>query len=104
ALDGVSKQYPGGVEALRDLTLTVADGELVVLVGPSGCGKTTTLRLIAGLETPTRGTLRIGGPGGNDPPPRRPAAAAVFPRAAARPRRGDGLPAPCPVPAPERPR
>jgi ABC-type sugar transport system ATPase subunit len=56
----VSKVYPGGVEAVRDLDLHVADGELVVIVGPSGCGKTTTLRLIAGLETPNAGTIRIG--------------------------------------------
>src|SRR5262245_34433799 len=82
ALGGVSKQYPGGVEALRDLTLTVADGELVVLVGPSGCGKTTTLRLIAGLETPTRGTLRIGGRVVNDLPPRERDVAMVFQRPA----------------------
>jgi multiple sugar transport system ATP-binding protein len=59
-LEQVSKHYPGGVEAVRDLDLRVADGELMVIVGPSGCGKTTTLRLIAGLETPSRGTIRIG--------------------------------------------
>jgi multiple sugar transport system ATP-binding protein len=59
-LDQVSKCYPGGVEAVRDLDLRVADGELMVIVGPSGCGKTTTLRMIAGLETPSRGTIRIG--------------------------------------------
>jgi multiple sugar transport system ATP-binding protein len=59
-LDGVSKVYPGGVTAVSDLDLRVDDGELVVIVGPSGCGKTTTLRLIAGLETPTRGTIRLG--------------------------------------------
>ena len=44
---------------LRDLNLTVSDGEFLVLVGPSGCGKTTTLRLLGGLETPTFGTIRI---------------------------------------------
>ncbi|MHC5007562.1 MAG: ABC transporter ATP-binding protein [Planctomycetota bacterium] len=59
-LEQVSKRYPGGVEAVRDLDLRVADGELLAIVGPSGCGKTTTLRLIAGLETPSRGTIRIG--------------------------------------------
>jgi ABC-type sugar transport system ATPase subunit len=58
---GVEKVYPGGVVALGDFWLEVADGELVVLVGPSGCGKSTVLRLLAGLETPTRGTIRIGG-------------------------------------------
>jgi len=50
----------GDVHAVDDLTLSVADGEFIVLVGPSGCGKTTTLRLIAGLEEPTAGTIRIG--------------------------------------------
>jgi multiple sugar transport system ATP-binding protein len=59
-LEQVSKLYPGGVEAVRDLDLRVADGELMTIVGPSGCGKTTTLRMIAGLETPSRGTIRIG--------------------------------------------
>ena len=70
ALDHVSKHYTPGVAALDDLTLTVGDGELVVLVGPSGCGKTTTLRLIAGLETLTTGTIRINGRVVNDLPPR----------------------------------
>lgn len=51
----------GEVRAVDDLTLSVADGEFMVLVGPSGCGKTTTLRLIAGLEELTAGTIRIGG-------------------------------------------
>ncbi len=59
-LDHVSKVYPGNVVAVRDLNLQVADGELVVLVGPSGCGKTTTLRMIAGLEQITAGTIHIG--------------------------------------------
>ena len=59
-LQQVSKLYPGGAEAVRDLDLRVADGELMVIVGPSGCGKTTTLRMIAGLETPSGGTIRIG--------------------------------------------
>jgi multiple sugar transport system ATP-binding protein len=57
----LSKTYPNGVEAVRDLSLTIADGELVVFVGPSGCGKTTTLRLIAGLEEPSGGNVHIGG-------------------------------------------
>jgi multiple sugar transport system ATP-binding protein len=60
-LKDVSKTYPNGVQALSDLDLRVADGELVVLLGPSGCGKTTTLRLIAGLEEPTAGAIAIGG-------------------------------------------
>src|SRR6059058_946018 len=59
-LEHVDKVYPGGTRALSDLTLAVDDGELVVLVGPSGCGKSTVLRLIAGLEEATAGTIRIG--------------------------------------------
>jgi multiple sugar transport system ATP-binding protein len=81
-LEGVSKRYPNGVEAVRDLTLTVADGELVVLVGPSGCGKTTTLRLIAGLDELTAGTIRIGGRVVNGRPPRERDVAMVFQRPA----------------------
>jgi multiple sugar transport system ATP-binding protein len=46
---------------LRDFNLTTGDGEFVVLVGPSGCGKTTTMRMIAGLETVTKGEIKIGG-------------------------------------------
>jgi multiple sugar transport system ATP-binding protein len=60
ALANVSKSFPGQVHAVRDLDLHVRDGELLALVGPSGCGKTTTLRLIAGLERPDRGEIRIG--------------------------------------------
>jgi ABC-type sugar transport system ATPase subunit len=56
----VEKTYPGGARALRDFDLHVEDGERMVVVGPSGCGKSTVLRLLAGLEEPTRGTLRIG--------------------------------------------
>jgi ABC-type sugar transport system ATPase subunit len=61
AFEHVDKLYPGGVAAVSDLCLDVADGELLAIVGPSGCGKSTLLRLLAGLEEPTRGTLRIGG-------------------------------------------
>ncbi len=60
SLDRVRKVYDGGVEAVRDLTLHVRDGEFVALVGPSGCGKSTTLRMIAGLEEANGGTIRIG--------------------------------------------
>jgi multiple sugar transport system ATP-binding protein len=81
-LEGVSKRYPNGVDAVRDLTLTIGDGELVVLVGPSGCGKTTTLRLLAGLEEPTAGTIRIGGRVMNGRPPRERDMAMVFQRPA----------------------
>ncbi len=57
--EGVSKRF-GDVVAVDDLNLTIADGEFMVLLGPSGCGKTTALRMIAGLETVSTGTLRIG--------------------------------------------
>src|SRR4051812_3682721 len=60
-LDGVTKVYPGGVQAVSDVTLAVAAGECVAVVGPSGCGKTTLLRLVAGLEEPTTGEVKLGG-------------------------------------------
>jgi multiple sugar transport system ATP-binding protein len=59
-IEGVGKVYPNGFEAIRDLSLEVAEGEFMVLVGPSGCGKTTALRMVAGLEQITSGTLKIG--------------------------------------------
>ena len=60
-VDHVTKEFAGGVRAVDDVTLTVADGEFMVLVGPSGCGKSTLLRMIAGLEEVTDGTVSIGG-------------------------------------------
>ena len=60
AIEAVSKRF-GATEAVRDLSLTIRDGEFVVLLGPTGAGKTTTLRLIAGLEDPDAGKLVIGG-------------------------------------------
>ncbi|WP_082224662.1 ABC transporter ATP-binding protein [Halolamina rubra] len=64
-LDGITKEYTeddgSTVVAVDDVSLDVYEGEFIVLVGPSGCGKTTTLRIVAGLEQPTRGSLRIGG-------------------------------------------
>jgi multiple sugar transport system ATP-binding protein len=60
ALEGLSKRF-GATQALADFSLTVADGEFVVLLGPTGAGKTTLLRLIAGLERPDRGRVTIGG-------------------------------------------
>jgi multiple sugar transport system ATP-binding protein len=61
SFEHVEKVYPGGVRALIDCSLEVADGELLVLVGPSGCGKSTLLRLLSGLEEPSAGTIRIDG-------------------------------------------
>jgi multiple sugar transport system ATP-binding protein len=78
SLQQLGKVFPGGHVAVRDLTLDVADGELMVLVGPSGCGKSTVLRLIAGLETPTSGRLTIGGADVTDVPPQRRDLAMVF--------------------------
>jgi multiple sugar transport system ATP-binding protein len=59
-IHGVSKSF-GAADAVRDLNLHIADGEFIVLLGPTGAGKTTTLRLVAGLEKPDRGTIQIGG-------------------------------------------
>src|SRR5437763_15675429 len=59
-LEKISKIYPGGVKAVDSIDLGIRDQEFVVLVGPSGCGKSTTLRLVAGLEEVTSGTIRIG--------------------------------------------
>jgi sn-glycerol 3-phosphate transport system ATP-binding protein len=58
--DGVTKEFPGGTVAVHDLSLEIADGEFMIFVGPSGCGKTTALRLVAGLEKITSGTIAIG--------------------------------------------
>ncbi len=69
-LDGVGKTYPDGTRAVRSVNMTVEDGEFMVLVGPSGCGKTTVLRMMAGLESVTEGTLSIGDRVVNGLPPR----------------------------------
>ena len=74
----VSKVYPGGVRAVEGVDLTVEDGEFVVLVGPSGCGKSTTLRMVAGLEEISGGTLRIGDRVVNEVPGRDRDVAMVF--------------------------
>ncbi len=58
--DGVSKIYADGTKAVSEMTLEIADGEFMVLVGPSGCGKSTALRMVAGLEEISEGTVRIG--------------------------------------------
>ena len=68
-LNSLNKTYPNGVQAVCDVNLEVADGELVVLVGPSGCGKSTTLRMIAGLEDATSGDIYIGDRRVNDVAP-----------------------------------
>jgi ABC-type sugar transport system ATPase subunit len=78
SFEHVDKIYPGEVVALDDLTLEVADGELLALVGPSGCGKSTALRILAGLEAPTRGTVRIGERAVNELPPQARNVAMVF--------------------------
>jgi multiple sugar transport system ATP-binding protein len=77
-LERVSKVYPGNVKAVDDVTLDIADREFVVLVGPSGCGKSTTLRMVAGLEEVTNGTIRIGERVVNDVPPKDRDIAMVF--------------------------
>ncbi|WP_323172715.1 ABC transporter ATP-binding protein [Natrialba sp. PRR66] len=69
SLAGVTKRYPGGVLAVKGVDIDIESGEFVTLVGPSGCGKTTTLRTIAGFETPTDGSIRIDGENVTDAPP-----------------------------------
>jgi multiple sugar transport system ATP-binding protein len=78
AFEGVSKIYADGTRAVNDMTLGVEDGEFMVLVGPSGCGKTTALRMVAGLEEISEGTLRIGERVVNHVPPRDRDIAMVF--------------------------
>ncbi|PSQ53834.1 ABC transporter ATP-binding protein [Halobacteriales archaeon SW_8_65_20] len=77
SLDSVSKRY-GGAVALSDVTLDVRDGEFFTLVGPSGCGKTTTLRTIAGFETPTEGTVAFDGSAMGETPPEARSVGVVF--------------------------
>ena len=77
-MDHVEKTYTGGVRAIDDFSLDVADGEFMVFVGPSGCGKSTALRSIAGLEEITGGTIQIGDRIVNDLPPKDRDIAMVF--------------------------
>jgi multiple sugar transport system ATP-binding protein len=77
-LEQVNKVYENGFHAVKDLTIDVREGEFMVLVGPSGSGKTTALRMVAGLEDITSGTLRIGGKIANDESPKERDIAMVF--------------------------
>jgi len=77
-LDQVTKRYPDGYEAVKEMDLDIADGEFVILVGPSGCGKSTALRMVAGLEDITEGELRIGGEVVNQKAPKDRDVAMVF--------------------------
>ena len=77
-LVGLSKTYAGGVKAVDELTLTIADGEFFALLGPSGCGKTTLLRTIAGLEEATGGQLLLDGTDVTTMPPGKRDVAMVF--------------------------
>jgi multiple sugar transport system ATP-binding protein len=77
-LEGVSKVYPDGTSAVRDLNVDIKDGEFIVLVGPSGCGKTTALRMVAGLESITEGSIKIGDKVVNAVPPKERDIAMVF--------------------------
>src|ERR1700709_2372345 len=69
-LDRVTKSYPDGALAVQEFSLTIAEGEFIILVGPSGCGKSTTLNMIAGLEDISSGELRIGGERVNEKAPK----------------------------------
>jgi len=77
-IDTVNKFYPGGVHAVKDLSMEIVEGEFMVFVGPSGCGKTTLLRMIAGLEQVDGGEIRFGSKVLNDVPPKDRDVAMVF--------------------------
>src|SRR6185312_15970580 len=78
ALEGVTKVFDDGFEAVKDMNLDIGDGEFMILVGPSGCGKSTALRMIAGLEDITSGELKIDGEQMNDRSPKDRDIAMVF--------------------------
>ncbi len=77
-LEGITKVFADGQEAVKDMSLEIGDGEFMILVGPSGCGKSTALRMIAGLEDVTSGELKIGGELVNDRAPKDRDIAMVF--------------------------
>jgi multiple sugar transport system ATP-binding protein len=77
-LEGVTKVFADGQEAVKDMSLEVGDGEFMILVGPSGCGKSTALRMIAGLEDISSGEVKIGGEVVNDRAPKERDIAMVF--------------------------
>ena len=77
-LDGVTKTFADGFEAVKDMDLDIEDGEFMILVGPSGCGKSTALRMIAGLEDISSGEVKIGGETVNDRSPKDRDIAMVF--------------------------
>ena len=77
-LDAVTKVYPGPVVAVRELSLDIGDGEFLILVGPSGCGKSTALRMVAGLERISSGTIAVDGRVINDVAPKDRDIAMVF--------------------------
>ncbi|MFD0788339.1 ABC transporter ATP-binding protein, partial [Micromonospora azadirachtae] len=78
ALKDVTKVFRDGTVAVDSVNLDVDDGEFMVLLGPSGCGKSTVLRMVAGLEDPTRGAIMLGGELANDLSPRDRGVAMVF--------------------------
>ena len=78
SLKGIQKKYPNGYHAVKDFNLEIADKEFIIFVGPSGCGKSTTLRMIAGLEDISDGTLSIDGRVVNDVEPKDRDIAMVF--------------------------
>ena len=78
SLQHINKTYPNGFEAVKDFNLEIADKEFIIFVGPSGCGKSTTLRMVAGLEEISSGTLKIGDKVMNDVEPKDRDIAMVF--------------------------
>lgn len=77
-LEHIYKIYPNGYVGVEDFDLKIADGEFLILVGPSGCGKSTTMRMVAGLESISKGSIKIGDKVVNNLPPRDRDIAMVF--------------------------